>query len=240
MQSDVMQSDSFWKAFAWVDKNRKQVIWGVTGAVLVGLVIWFFFWQQGEKEVTASEAFSATALPQLLSGGNAPASPEAYLRIASQYPQSAAGSRAVLMAAGSYFVEGKYDESRTQFERFVRDYRASQLLGQAQLGIAACLDAQGKTNDAVAAYKELVDRRPNDNVIPQAKFALARLYEAQGRFDQSRILFEEVARNNPMASIGSEAGIRLEELMARHPELAPKPAAPATPTNLPPMQPLKK
>jgi tetratricopeptide (TPR) repeat protein len=231
MDSDVMQSDGFWKAYAWVDKNRKQVAWGAAIAVGLGLVVVFVLWQQREKAVAAGEAFSAVAVPQLM-GPPSATSPDAYLKVATDYPQSAAGANAVLLAAGGYYVQGKYDEAKAQFERFQRDYAGSPLSGQARLGVAACLDAQGKTNEATAAYKDLVDRHPNESVIPQAKFALARLYEAQGKFEQAKVLFEDVARN-PMGSIGSEAGIRLEELMQQHPELAPKPATPVTPTAVP-------
>jgi hypothetical protein len=52
------------------------------------------------------------------------------------------------------------------------------------------------------------------------------LYEAQNKPELARSLFEEVARNNPYGSLGSEAGIRLEELKIKYPNLV----APVTPT----------
>src|SRR5206468_4481552 len=104
-------------------------------------------------------------------------------------------------------------------------------MGQALLGIAASWDAQGKTNEAVAAYKNLVDHHPGESVIPQAKFALARLYEAQGKLEQARIYFEELNRTEHYGSLGSEAGMRLEEMIAKNPGLVPKPATPSAPTN---------
>ena len=62
-------------------------------------------------------------------------------------------------------------------------------------------------------------------MLPQARFALARLYEAQNKPELARNLFEEVERNNPYGSLGSEAGMRLEELKIKYPSLV-VPAAP--------------
>ncbi len=232
-----MQSGTFWKLWAWFEKNKRQVTWGAAALVAVGLGVWLFVWQQNEKEVSASEALSAAAMPQLMMPGAGPATADGLLKIAASYPKSSAAARAVLMAGASLFVEGKYTEAQGLFERFTREYRDSPFMGQALLGIAACQDAMGKTNDAITAYKDIVDRHPGETVVPQAKFALARLYELQNKPEQARILFEDVARNDPAGSLGSEAGMRLEELLARHPELAPKPA---TPTNALPLRLEKK
>jgi tetratricopeptide (TPR) repeat protein len=92
------------------------------------------------------------------------------------------------------------------------------------LGIACCYDAVGRTNEAINAYKDLVDRHPNENVAPQARFSLARLYETQNMIEQARALYEDVAKADPNSSLGSEAGMRLEELKVLYPPPAPPPA----------------
>src|SRR5205085_424559 len=88
-------------------------------------------------------------------------------------------------------------------------------------GIAASLEAQGKTAEAITAYKDLVEHRPNDTSVPQAKFALGSLYEAQNKPEQAFPLFEEAFRADPSGPIGSEAGMRAEELKQKYPNLAP-------------------
>ena len=85
----------------------------------------------------------------------------AYLKVASEYPKSAAGLQALLLAAADQFEKGKYAEAQQQFERIVREHRESPLASEAMLGVAASLDAQGKTAEATTAYKNLVDRQPN-------------------------------------------------------------------------------
>jgi TolA-binding protein len=237
MESEVAQLPLWQKAWAWFEANKKQTLWGAAALAVVALIAAFFLYHRSEAEVAASEALSNLAVSQM-TGASRGDSADAYLKMAAAYPNSRAAARALLIAAGTLFAEGKYAEAKTQFERFTREYTDSPFRGEALLGIAACLDAQGNTSDATAAYKNLIDRLPADPVLPQARFALARLYEAQNKPEQARNLFEEVERNNPYSSLGSEAGMRLEELKAKYPQLA-APIAPM-PTNALPLQPQKR
>jgi TolA-binding protein len=233
MESEVTHLPLWQQAWAWLEANKKQTLWGTGGLVLVGFIVALVLYRQDEADIAASEALSNVALPQM-TGASRGDSPDAYLKVAAAYSGSRAGARALLLAAGGLFMEGKYDEARNQFERFNREYSDSSFKGEALLGIAACLDAQSKTNEAVTAYKNLIDRRPADYVLPQARFALARLYAAQDKPELARTLFEEVERNNPYSSLGSEAGIRLEDLKVKYPNLA-TPVVPM-PTNAMPLK----
>ena len=228
MNSEVQELPLTERLWVWFETNKTQAIAGVIVLVVVGLIVSYVMWHRDEKAVQASEALSSVMLIQATQPGAPPPTASSFLKMASEYPDSGAATRAVLLAAGDYFAAGKYEDARTQFERFSREHRDSQFMGEALLGVAACLDAEGKTNEAVTAYRDLIDRHPGEAILPQARFALARLYEAQGQPDKARPLFEEVARDNPYGSIGSEAGMRLEELKIKYPSLAP---ASPIPTN---------
>ncbi len=226
MQTDVTQSASFYKLWAWFETNKKQVSYGAAGLLVVGLIAWFWLWRQSEQEVNASEALSNVSSPQLGGAGARPDVADAYLKVAASYPNSSAGARAQLLAAGSLFVEGKYPEAQAQFEKFMRDHRDSPFLGEALLGAASSLDAQGKTNEAKTAYENIKDHHPNEYVAAQAKFALAGMYEAQNKPELALPLFEDIARTDPYGSLGSEAGMRSEELKVKYPNLVPPAIAP--------------
>ncbi len=230
MESEVAQLPLWQKAWAWFEANKKPTLWGAGGLAAVILIVALFIYRQGEAEIAAGEALSNIATAQMTGAGRGD-SAEAYLKMAATYPNSRAATRALLLAAGRLFEDGKYAEAKTQFERFTREYSDSPFRGEALLGIAACLDAEGnKASEATAAYKDLIDRLPNDPVLPQAKFALARLYEAQNKPELARNLFEQVEQNNPYGSLGSEAGMRLEELKTKYPQLAASIAPPPTNT----------
>ncbi len=229
MESDAGQLPLSHQVWAWFEANRKQAILGATILVVVGVIVAFVLYRQNEQELAASEALSNVIVPQLTSAGGRSDTAEACLKVAAAYPKSAAAARALLLAAGGLFVEGKYSEAKAQFDRLTREYHDSPYMGQALLGIAACQDAQGKTNEAMAAYKNLIDHHPAENVVSQARFALGCLYEAQKDPEKARSQFEEVARANPYGSLGSEAGMRLEELKMKYPKLWPAGPIPTNP-----------
>jgi TolA-binding protein len=207
------------KAWAWFEANKKQTLWGAVIIVALGVIIAFFLYRQNEADIAASETLSNASIPQMSGTGSRADTAEAYLKVAATYPKSRAGARALLLAAGSLFVDGKYPEAKAQFERFKRDYSDSPFLGEALFGIAACLDAQGQTREAMAAYKDVIDRHSGDSNVPHAKFALGRLYETQNEPEQARNLFEDVDRTDPYGSLGDEARMRLEDLKTKYPKL---------------------
>lgn len=234
MESTVEQLPVSHKAWAWFEANKKQVLWGAAILLIAGLIVSFFLYRQNETEAAASQAISQVSMPQLMGTGGAASTAEAYLKVAATYPKTRAGERAVLLAAGSLFGEGKYPEAKAQFERFRREHPGSAFVGEAMLGIGACLESQGQSREAMAAYKELVDRRPGDSALSQARFALGRLHEAQNEPEQARKFFEDVERTDAYGSLGDEARMRLEELKQKHPKLfAPAAPPPATTNTLP-------
>jgi TolA-binding protein len=228
MQSNVAQLPLHDKVWGWFETNKKQAIYGTAAIVVVGLIVGFVIWQRSENQIAAGNALSNVAATQLDGTGVRSGTADAYLKIAAEYPRSSAGSRALLLAAASYFTDSKYSEAQAQFDRFIREYPTSTFTGEALLGVAACLEAEGKTEQAVAAYKDLVTRHPNATVIPQAKFGLARMYEAQNKPEQARTLYEEVVRAAQFTSFGNEAGVRLEELNTKFPVPTPAPVAAST------------
>jgi tetratricopeptide (TPR) repeat protein len=222
------------KTWAWFEANKKPTLWGAAVLLVGGLIVAFVLYRNEQQEIAAGEALSSVSVPQMGGAGNRTGTADAYLKVAAEYPKSQAGARALLLAAGSLFAEGKYADARTQFDRFRRERGDSPFVGEALLGIAACADAQGEARKAMTAYKELIDRRPGDYVLPQARFALARLYESQNEPEQARNLYEEVERTDPYGSVGDESRMRLEELKTKYPKLF---AAPVAPTAMVPAAP---
>lgn len=215
-------SDRLW---AWFDddNNRKRALWGAGLVAVVGLVVGYYLHNQGRKEIEAGNALSQLMTTAIFSGGNQNATPEAYLKIATEHPGTPAAAQAVLLAAGRFFGEGKFADAHTQFQRFTREFSGNPFTAEAALGMAASLEAQGKLDDAARAYKEAADRYPNAVGTPQAKLALGRIQESQGNLDAARANYEDIRRNFPFHSLANEAAFRLEELQKKMP--APKPVA---------------
>jgi tetratricopeptide (TPR) repeat protein len=230
MEKNVARLAFHEQLWAWFEANKKQVLAGAIVVAVAGVVVSYYLWYQGEKEVSASEELSIATAPLTLSGGGRGETAEAYLKVAAAHPGTDAAGRAVLLAAGTLFAQGKYADAQALFERFIRENPESQFRVQAQLGLAACLEVQGKADEAMRAYKDLVDRHPNDNIVPQAKFALARIYESQNKLAEAFAQYRDLERVDPGGSFGAEAADRAEDLKTKHPELAP--AAPPAPASI--------
>lgn len=208
------------RSLNWLDTNRNKLIQIAIGVAVVALAVSYYSWSRQQQETNASAALS-----DVTPGAGAA---DAYLKLAGQYPKTAAAPRAVLLAAGDWFAAGKYAEAQAQFERLLRDYSESPFRVQGLLGVAACFDAQGKTADATSRYDEIVKRHPNDTATAQAKSALARLHEAAGKPELALALYEDLQKTEVYNSFGLEANIRRLALLAKHPELAKAKAPAAT------------
>src|SRR5579859_6628857 len=105
MQSNVAELPLSHKLWAWFETNRKAVLVGTGVVAVVGLIAWVIIWQQQEKQVSAGTALSDVAAMQLNGATPRAEVAAAYLKVAGSYPGSSAGARALLLAAGSLFVE---------------------------------------------------------------------------------------------------------------------------------------
>ena len=234
MEQDISESAYFFKLWAWFDKNKKQVAWGAVGVVAAAAAVGFVVWSQQEKAVRAGQELSSALVARNFSRTE---SPDAMLKVATTYPGTAAGAQALLLGAGELFAAGKPAESRTQFERFLREYPAHPLAAQAHLGVAASLAEDGKLDEAANGYKSLVDQFPHANTASQARFALAGIYETQGKLAPAVGLFEEIASADPNGTLGSEAGMRAHDLQLKLGPLVTTNSPPTTlgnPTNVAP------
>jgi tetratricopeptide (TPR) repeat protein len=240
MQSDVSPSAQFMDLLKWVQQHRRQVLTWTAVAVAVGLVVGLFLYQQSQREGRASRALSEVRVPLGLLVTNPPGLVEGYLKVARDHAGTRAAARAILNAAGWLYADGRAAEAQTQFERLAKEYPDSQWLAEAALGVAACLEAQGKTNEALAKYEEVRKRYASSAIIDQVKLDLGRLYERQNRPADAHKLYDELVTANPYGGLGSEAGMRREELEEKHPELKktnappPAPVPPVVATNRPP------
>jgi TolA-binding protein len=227
MQSDVTQSDGYIRFLAWVQANQKRLIIGAVIVLVAIGVIAFISYEQGQKEVRASHAFANVAAPMSPTAAVPAGTADAYLKVAKEHDGTKGGARALLQAGAGYFVERKYDDAQKAFDQFLKQYPGSEWVPQAHFGIAATLDAQGKTADAVAKFEEMRRRFANDAVIDEVKLALARLFETQNKPADAHKIYAELVQANPYSGMGSEAGVRMEALEEKFPELA-KTNAPVT------------
>lgn len=208
------------KLWPKIEANWVRIAW--SGGIVVAAIglISFYSWQRNQKEITAGEALS-----RLITSDSRPAASEQqaglYMKVAGDYPGTAAGQRARLQSAGMLFEAGKYADAQTQFQTFLNQYPGDFFAAQAALGVAASLDAQGQMDPAAVAYQRVINNYSDVVVASYAKYRLAQIDERAGKLNDALNLYEEVSRSNSGSQLGSEAGLRAMELKMKSSSVSP-------------------
>ncbi len=216
MEQNIVEAPILFNAWAWAEKNKKQLIYGAIGLAVAGLVIGYAVWSRGEKEAAAGKELSQAIYGQMGRANNAETA-EALLKVAANHAGTPAAAQALLLGANNLFTAAKYPEAQAAFERFQKEYPQDSLVAQAVYGAGTTLAAQGKWDDATRVMKEAVDKYPNAPIAKQAKFALGHAYEMQGKFDLALPLYEDVLRSGGNGLVVNEAAERAEVLRAKLP-----------------------
>jgi tetratricopeptide (TPR) repeat protein len=215
MNSDASESARLLEFLAWVEVNKKRLVIGAIAAVVIGLGVYVYRHQAAQKELAASEALLALRAP-MGAATNAPApAPADFLKVASQYSGTDASKRALVLAAGTLFTEGKYAEAKAQFEKILTADDSGPFAPAAALPKAAATEAMGQQNEAIAAYQNVIAKYPNDGVATEAKLMLARIYESKNQFDQAAKLYQEVAEQKPASVWSDDARTRRQQVLAK-------------------------
>jgi predicted negative regulator of RcsB-dependent stress response len=240
MESTVMMAKLL-EALAWLKANLKNVIIGAIIVIVVGGGLGMFIYNRSQREVRASQALSEVATPMSPLTPALPGQVEAYLKVAKDYPGSKAAARAIIEAASVYYVEGNYVKAQDLFQRELKEYPDSLWRSQADWGIAVCLEQQGKVTDAIAKF-EKIRNNPNAPEADDAKLRLGTLYEGQGKRVEALKLYDELLQAHRVYDprfqsfqydgLGSEAGVKLEDLTNRFPALGTNLVS-ATPPSMP-------
>ena len=233
MDSETSQSSRFYEFLAWVELNKKNL--AIAAGAIVALCFGYFIyqWHSNEQEAAANQALSAIrSTPSSAAMLPEPKAQE-YLKVANEFSGTAAGERALLMAAADLYAQGKYQEAQAQFERFLKNHSQSPLTPQAVYGVAACLDALNKVDEALAKYQDIMARYPSEPIAGQAKLAMGRLYEAKNQPELALKTYEDLTKGNVPSVWSAEARTLRETLLQNHPNLVPTNAPTTGAGNLP-------
>jgi predicted negative regulator of RcsB-dependent stress response len=221
MISETTETSHGLEFLAWLEVNKKRVIVAAAVIAVVASAVAIYRWHHAERELQANTALLKAQRAAERNGAGQGPSAEPFLRVANDFRGTSAAGRALLLAAEALYTEGKYAEATQQFESFLRESSGSSFAPTAAFGVAACLDAQGKANEAVAAYQGVITGYPGSAAANQAKLALGGLHESRKELAQAVKLYGELSAPGQQSAWGIEAGMRRENLLRQHPELAP-------------------
>jgi TolA-binding protein len=218
------------EALAWLEVNKKRLAIGAVLLLVLGFGAYVVNYMAEQKEQKASAAL--IDLHQPISTNEPPIPATAFLKVNEQYAGTAAAERALILAAGAYFTEGKYTEAQNTFDRLIKEKPGSKWAPDAKFGVAASLESQGKRDEALTAYKETMTQYSSSAVANEARLAMARIYEAKNQPAEALKLYDELTHGGIMSMRSQDAMMRRSQLLKKHPELD-KPATNAITSSIP-------
>ena len=235
MEPEQTQSNFLIDLLAWIEVNKRRLIMGAVALVVAGGVIYTYSYFSGQQEVAAEEAMSAVFKAPLGNPIRSLPEPAGLLAVAERHASAPAGQRALLLAAGALFQQGKFAEAKEKFQKFSSQYPASKVIPIAAYGVAACDDAMNNLDGALAGYQAVEQKYPKDPVGTQAKLAIGVIQEAKNKPEEALKVYDQLAKVESRSLWSSEAFSRRDLLLAKFPHLMPPPPVTAAGTNLPVM-----
>ncbi|MSU33515.1 MAG: tetratricopeptide repeat protein [Pedosphaera sp.] len=209
----------------WLEENRQLIASLFIAFSLLVVIAMVWRWRSKMVEQVANEALLAAYTPSTPPATPTPSAEElkvssdTLLKIASDHSGTSAGERALLLAAGQLFAEGKYGPAREKFDSFLQKFPESPFAATAQMGLAATSDAMGKAAEALTGYNSLLQRFPSQSVANHARLAKAGLLESMNQPAETLAVFDEMTKAGQFSPVSQQAAMRRELLLQKHPEL---------------------
>ena len=216
MESNDAAATFMLKVWPRIEANKNKIFTGTAIVLVIILGVFLYSWHRDQNRISAGDALTESMLS--LQPNSTPASvSQRYLDVASDYPGTPAGERALLQAATALFTQGKYTDAQSYFQQFLDAHPDDQFSGIAALGVAKSLEAQGKINQAVGAYQHVINDFADEQSVNRARFSLAQLDMQQGHYNDALSLFQSVFQADQYGPLGSEARQYAFELQSKLP-----------------------
>lgn len=108
---------------------------------------------------------------------------------------------ALYAAAYELFQEGKYDQARSEFQNFLKQFPdVTEYSGNAQFWIAECYYFEKKYENAILEYEKVINNYPGGNKVPHALLKEGISFLNIGDKDSAKLVLERVVKDYPDTS----------------------------------------
>ena len=197
-------------------------LWGVLGAALVFLVVWFG-WSEITRRQSATATVQVEAAEKVYDSWRTEtdvAKKEALQKdllarldgLADRGGRLYGTQRALMLRADLRFELSAWDEAAADYRELARRFPRSYLAPIARFNEAVCLEEKDDAEGAKAVYTDIVTRWKENAVVPRALFALGRLAEGTQAWDDAKSRYEQLDAEWPSSSWTQLATNRLVAL----------------------------
>jgi tetratricopeptide (TPR) repeat protein len=186
--------------------HKQKIVLGAVLAVLILLAGSIYIGLQAIQTQNAEKAYSAAQ------------SIEAWQALIQQFPTSVAAGNAYLRIGAKEAEDGKYAESDTAYETFIRQFPKHPLSVDGYMGLAANAELEKNPDKALGYYRQVATLFGNSFQAPMALFHEARITAAKGQLKEAQALYESIVQRFPQSTVAGiashEAGNLAEKLSA--------------------------
>ncbi len=198
------------------------VLWGVLGAALAFLVVWF-----GWTEISRRQSATATLqveqaeevydswLDETDTAKKEELQKDLLARLdgLAKRPGRLYGTqRALMLRADLRFELAAWDEAAADYRELARRFPKSYLAPIARFNEAVCLEEKDDAEGAKAVYTDIVTRWKESAIAPRALFALGRIAEGAEAWDEAKSRYEQLDAEWPSSGWTQFAKNRLVAL----------------------------
>ena len=129
-----------------------------------------------------------------------------------KYGTSPVGDLAVLMRAGIYFDQGKYDKAIGDYQSFLEDCDQAELRRTATEALAYAYEGLKQWDEALKTFERLADADADEDRQALVRYHKARLLGKQGKTDDAIKELEEIIKSAKSPALIERAGQQLAAL----------------------------
>ena len=125
-----------------------------------------------------------------------------------------ASERASYQDAFDLLKEGRYEQARAGFEKFLAEYPGSELAGHSQYWLGETYYVTQKYDGALAAFQKAVSQYPQSRKLPDALLKVGYCRYELGQYAEARAALNTVLERFPESTAARLAGQRLDRMQS--------------------------
>ncbi len=199
------------KAETWLEANRKEVLYGFTGIILVVALGFIFNWSKANSEKTAAfeellarDAFARTALDSALIRSD---------MILDDFSGSPSAAVALIIKGRVFESRGEFDKAVEVYEKALEDYSEEEYIGYGACYALGTI-ALGRNDFSKAAefFDKAAAKFPKHFSAPDALVEAGKAHEKAGKFAQAKSSYRKAMGDYPKSRSADAARDNLAKL----------------------------
>jgi tetratricopeptide (TPR) repeat protein len=187
--------------------NWRLIVYPILVVLIVGIgALGYYYYLQNQRDTAETNARAALIKAT---------TPEEFLKVAEDFPQTDQATLAILRAADASFDQQDYDGALSAYLKIIENSAlGEQWHDTAILGSASAYEAKGDTDKAITAYLGVARRGDESPFAPYAYHCVARIYDQRGDKANESQTLQSAAALDPDSYFTRQAQNMLKEMNA--------------------------